>query len=632
MEDFSQEGYLNMQLLRFTTCGSVDDGKSTLIGRLLYDSKSIFEDQMETLKAQSKLRGDGQVDLAHLTDGLRSEREQGITIDVAYRYFATPKRKFIIADTPGHIQYTRNMVTGASTADLAIILIDAREGHGVMEQSKRHAFIASLLGIPHLMVCVNKMDLIDYSEDRFNEIVKDFKVFSEKLNIPDIHFTPISALTGANVVDASKEMPWHSGPTVLGHLENVHIASDKNLVDFRLPVQYVIRPDLNFRGYAGRVASGVLRKGDAITVLPSGKTSTVKDIVTLNGSLDEAFASQSVTVTLNDEIDISRGDMIVRSGNQPQLASAVDAHVSWMSEDALNPSKTYIIRQGPRELRARIAKLQYKIDMETLHRVDTNELALNDIGKISLRTSEKIAFDPYKINRKTGNFIIIDPDTNITVGAGMIDGETLSDVPKDKIEARSSENVTWFQGNVTRVEREARNEHPGAVLWLTGLSASGKSTIASALEKKLFDFGYRTYLLDGDNVRHGLCGDLGFSEEDRRENIRRVGEVAKLFFDSGKVVICPFISPYAKDRDFARSILPEGKFKEIYVKCSIATCKDRDPKGLYEKALSGEILDFTGISSPYEEPQNADLVVESATASLDSIVDQLFELVKTIKD
>lgn len=630
MEDFSQEGYLNMQLLRFTTCGSVDDGKSTLIGRLLYDSKSIFEDQMEVLEAQSKMRGNDTVDLAHLTDGLRSEREQGITIDVAYRYFATPKRKFIIADTPGHVQYTRNMVTGASTADLAIILIDAREGHGVMEQSKRHSFIASLLGIPHLMVCVNKMDLVDYSEDRFNQIVKDFKEFSEKLNIGDIHFTPISALTGANVVDASDKMPWYKGPTVLGHLETVHIASDKNLVDFRFPVQYVIRPDLNFRGYAGRVASGVVRPGDEVTVLPSGKVSTVKEIVTMNGAAEEAFASQSVTITLNDEIDISRGDMIVRSGNQPQTANVIDAHISWMHEEPLVQSKTYIIRQGPRELRTRIQALHYKIDMETLHRVETHGLALNEIGKVSLKTSEKIAFDPYVRNRKTGNFVIIDPDNNITVGAGMIDGASAIQTSTDKIAKKSSENVTWFQGHVSHAEREVRNQHPAAVIWITGLSASGKSTIAGALEKKLFDTGYRTYLLDGDNVRHGLCGDLGFSESERRENIRRVGEVSKLFFDAGKVVICPFISPYAEDRQFVRELIPEGRFLEVYIKCSIDTCKDRDPKGLYKKALSGEILDFTGISSPYEEPVNPEVIIDSENESLDSIIEKLFHLVKDI--
>lgn len=630
MEDFSQDGYLNMQLLRFTTCGSVDDGKSTLIGRLLYDSKSIFEDQMEVLEAQSKMRGNEGVDLAHLTDGLRSEREQGITIDVAYRYFATPKRKFIIADTPGHVQYTRNMVTGASTADLAIILIDAREGHGVMEQSKRHSFIASLLGIPHLMVCVNKMDLVDYSQDRFNEIVADFKQFSEKLNIKDIHFTPISALNGDNVVEPSEHMSWYEGPTVLRHLETVHIASDKNLVDFRFPVSYVIRPDLNFRGYAGRVASGVVRPGDEVTVLPSGKSSTVKEVVTLTGNQEEAFASQSVTITLNDEIDISRGDMLVRSGNQPQLANAVDAHVCWMHEEPMVPTKTYIIRQGPRELRTRIKDIHYKIDMNTLHRVDTDGVALNEIGKISLKTSEKIAFDSYSANRRTGNFIIIDPDNNITVGAGMIDRATSGAGAQDKIEKKSSENVTWFEGSVTREQRESRNEHPGAVLWLTGLSASGKSTIANALEKRLFDAGYRTYLLDGDNIRHGLCGDLGFSESERRENIRRVGEVSKLFFDAGKVTICPFISPYNKDRQYVRDLMPEGRFIEVYIKCSIDTCKDRDPKGLYKKALSGEILDFTGISSPYEEPENPEVVIESDTMSLEDIVDILFEKVKGI--
>jgi bifunctional enzyme CysN/CysC len=625
MTENTKDSYLDMELLRFTTCGSVDDGKSTLIGRLLYDCKSIFEDQLEALEKSNKLRGEVGIDLAHLTDGLRAEREQGITIDVAYRYFATPKRKFIIADTPGHVQYTRNMVTGASTADLAIILIDARLG--VQTQSKRHAFIASLLGIPHLLVAVNKMDLKEYSEEVYDDIVATFKSFAEKLNIQDITFIPISALNGDNVVDESKNMPWFKGTTVLQHLENVYIASDQNLVDFRFPVQYVIRPDLNFRGFAGRVESGTIKKGEEIKVFPSGKTSTVKSIETYDGELDEAFASQAITLTLNDEIDISRGDMIVRSNNLPKVSPNFDAMLCWMIEDKLSVGKHYILRHNTREVRAFIKEVPYKIDMDTLHRQETDDFGLNDIGRVRIQAAAPIFFDPYKNNRKNGNFILIDPDTKITVAAGMIRDEVVK-TPQDHIERGQSDNVNWEEGRISKSDRENRNGHKAKVIWFTGLSAAGKSTIARALEKKLFDHGLRTVMLDGDNIRHGLSGDLGFSEVDRRENIRRVGEVAKLFYEVGGIVLCPFISPYDKDRRFVRELFPEKDFIEVYVDCDIETCKKRDPKGLYAKVAKGEIQDFTGITSPYEVPKDAEYVLKTAELSEDECVAKLFDDIK----
>jgi bifunctional enzyme CysN/CysC len=628
MEDFSNEGYLNMELLRFTTCGSVDDGKSTLIGRLLYDSKSIFEDQMEALEASSKMRGNETVDLAHLTDGLRAEREQGITIDVAYRYFATPKRKFIIADTPGHVQYTRNMVTGASTADLAIVLIDAR--YGVQIQSKRHAFIASLLGIPHLLVAINKMDLVEYSQETFDQIVQDFRDFSEKLNIHDITFIPISALNGDNVVEKSEATPWYQGPTVLHHLETVHIASDRNLVDFRFPVQFVVRPDLNFRGYAGRVESGIVRKGDEITVLPNFKKSKVKSVETFDGPIEEAFASQSVTITLEDEIDISRGDMLVRTNNQPRSTQHFKAMISWMHDTPMNKGGRYIIRHTSREVQAVIMDLNYQVNMENLHREDVHRFELNDIGKVTIKTASPIFVDPYRDNRSTGSFILIDPATKVTVAAGMISSVIDNQKKGDKILRDSSSNVTWQSSLVKQPEREAKNGHKAGVVWLTGLTSSGKSSIAKSLEKQLHEQGIQTFILDGENLRHGLCGDLGFSESDRRENIRRVGEVAKLFYDAGMVVICPFVSPSRIDRDFVRGLFPQGSFIETHLDCDIEICKQRDNSGLYAKAESGELQDFTGITSPYEEPLSPELTLKTGESNLEDSVQQLLEKVQSI--
>ena len=619
------DAYLNMDLLRFTTAGSVDDGKSTLIGRLLYDSKAIFEDQMDAVEQASKNRGDDYVDLALLTDGLRSEREQGITIDVAYRYFATPKRKFIIADTPGHIQYTRNMVTGASTAELAIILIDAR--NGVVTQSKRHGFIASLLQIPHILVAVNKMDLVDYDQGVYDEIVAEYTDFASKLAVQDMTFIPISALMGDNVVHKSEKTPWYDGPTLLHHLENVNIGGSRNLVDFRFPVQMALRPNQNFRGFAGQIASGSISPGEEIVVLPSGKSSRIQSVVTFDGEEQEAFAGDSIVLTLEDEIDISRGDMIVRKRNLPQTASQFECVICWMNEEPMNPHGTYLVQHTTRQVRALISELNYRIDVNTLHREEADTLHLNEIGRITLTTTQPLFYDPYKLNRATGSFVLIDPHTNNTVAAGMIRGRArdVDDIVSKQPERQKSSNVVWEEGVISRQMREERNGHKAAVLWFTGLSGSGKSTVARQLERRLFAMGAQTAFLDGDNVRHGLNGDLGFSEEDRKENIRRVAEVAKLNFDNGNLVVCTFISPFQADRDFARSLLPEGNFYEVFVKCDIEVCKRRDPKGLYAKALSGEIPEFTGISSPYEEPAKPELIVETDVRSAEEIVGQIIE-------
>jgi len=622
----ADDPYLNMDLLRFSTAGSVDDGKSTLIGRLLYDTKSIFVDQLEAVERTSEQRGEGYVNLALLTDGLRAEREQNITIDVAYRYFATPRRKFIIADTPGHEQYTRNMVTGASTAELSIILIDARKG--VSTQSKRHGFLASLLGIPHLLVAVNKMDLVEYGEARFEEIREEYTDFAAKLGVEDLTFIPISALHGDNVVDKSTNMPWYDGPTLLHHLETVPVGTSRNLVDFRFPVQYVIRPDQDFRGFAGRIASGTLSPGEEIVVLPGGTKTTVKSIETPNGALDEAAAGESVVLTTSEEVDISRGDMIVRSKSLPYIDDRFEAILCWMGEKPLDTSVPYVLMHTTREARAYVSKLHYRIDVNTLHREDADTLKLNDIGRVEIHTGQDVFFDPYESNRETGGFILIDPHSNVTVAAGMIRGQvrTADAVLKtDRRERLKSPHVVWEKWNVPREEREALNGHGAAVLWFTGLSGSGKSTIARELERRLFDQGVRTMLLDGDQVRHGLCADLGFSQEDREENIRRVGEVARLFFESGDVVLCSFVSPFGRDRDFVRSLLPEGRFIEVFVDTPIEECRRRDPKGLYAKADRGEIRDFTGVTSPYERPDDAELVIETVETGVEEAVRVLLD-------
>ncbi len=622
MSSFSDSAYLNMDLLRFTTAGSVDDGKSTLIGRLLYDSKSIFQDQLDALETSSKLRGEEGVNLALLTDGLRAEREQGITIDVAYRYFATPKRKFIIADTPGHEQYTRNMVTGASTADLAIILIDARKG--VLTQSRRHAFISSLLQIPHIVVAINKMDLVGYSEERYEEILAEFREFSGKLQVDDITFIPMSALNGDNIVNKGDNMPWYQGSTLLHHLENVNIGSRKNMVDFRLPVQYVIRPDQDYRGFAGRIASGVIRPGEEVMVLPGRQKSRVKSVDAFEGAMTEASAGDSVSVTLEDEIDISRGDMIVRVKNVPRMDQQFEAFLCWMNEKALRTDRPYIMMHTTRQVQAYIENIVYRIDVDTLHREQANTLELNEIGRVQVRTAQPVFTDPYRINNMTGSFIIVDPATNVTVGAGMIRGVSTEQKPVQKDEKSAvSPNVVWEPWNIPREQREKRNGHAGKVLWFTGISGAGKSTIAKSLEKKLWDEGKQTILLDGDQVRHGLNGDLRFSPEDRSENIRRVANLARLFLEHGNVVLCTFISPYKKDREMAREIIGKDDFLEVHVSCKPEKAQERDPKGLYAKAQKGEIKGLTGYDAPYEEPDNPFLKLDTTDSKPEELVDEI---------
>jgi len=594
-------------LLRIATAGSVDDGKSTLIGRLLFDSKAIFADQLEHIEQVSRRRGDGYVDLALLTDGLRAEREQGITIDVAYRFFATPKRAFIIADTPGHERYTRNMVTGASTSDLSIVLVDARKG--VLEQSRRHAYIASLLGIPHLVVCVNKMDLVDWSETTFNAIEEDFRSFAARLDVPDVTFIPMSALRGDNVVERSARMPWYEGPPLLYHLEHVHVAADRNLDDARFPVQYAIRPrdaaHGDYRGYAGQVAGGVLRPGDDVVVLPAGTSTRIAAIDGPDGDVAEAFPPMSVTLRLADELDVSRGDVVAAAGNRPAVASALEAHVCWMADAPLREGDRYLLKHTTRTVRARVADVRHRIDINgAQHESACGELGLNDIGRVALTLSAPVMADPYKRNRTTGSFILVDETTNETVGAGMI------------VEASGRErspDVVWDAGALTRERRWSSLGVRGATVWFTGLPASGKSTIAAAVEARLVAAGVPAYRIDGDNLRHGLSGDLGFGAEARAENVRRAAEAARMLADSGTVALVSLVSPYEADRERARSIhagdgLP---FLEVFVDTPPDECERRDPKGLYARARAGEISGFTGVDDPYERPDAPDVVIAS---------------------
>ena len=612
-------------LLRLATVGSVDDGKSTLIGRLLFETKKVFEDQLEAVKTASKsLNRD--FDLALLTDGLRAEREQGITIDVAYRYFQTERRRFIIADTPGHEQYTRNMVTGASTADLIVLLIDARAG--IQIQSKRHAFISSLLGIPHVLVAVNKMDLVDYSEARFDEIRTDYEAFCSRMQLDSLHFVPISALKGDNIVNRSERMGWYDGPSILEHLESVYVKGGENLVDLRLPVQLVVRPNADFRGYAGQIVSGVIRKGEEVMVHPGNQTSRVASIVNFDGEVDTAFAPQSITVVLEDEIDVSRGDMLVHPGNRPKVLREGEAILVWMSEERLGTGRPYIVKLGTNSVRAVFPELAFRIDPNTLHREKTESLGLNEIGRVSMRTFKPLVCDNYDRNRQTGGFIVIDPATNGTVAAGMI-----IERGRDDRHARTatadpvSQNISRTFGRVDREARERILGQRAATIWLTGLSGSGKSTIAFALEQELTAQGHLAYVLDGDNVRHGLNRDLGFSPEDRQENIRRIAEVAALFNHSGVIVISSFISPYAKDRDSAREIVGES-FLEVFVDAPLEVCEARDPKGLYKRARAGEIAEFTGLTAPYDAPQNPDMHLHTHQSTPEEIVQAIITELK----
>ncbi|MEI6668894.1 MAG: adenylyl-sulfate kinase [Acidobacteriota bacterium] len=612
-------------LLRIVTTGSVDDGKSTLMGRLLFETKSILTDQFEAIQKTSKRRGLQDVDLSLLFDGLAAEREQAITIDVAYRYFETPVRKFIVADCPGHEQYTRNMVTGASNADCAIVLVDAR--HGVQIQSKRHAFVLSLLQVPHVVVVVNKMDAVGWSKSVYDGIVDDYLRFSRRFDVRSLTFLPVSALNGDNVSRRSRQLPWYDGPTLLQWLEGLHVAAERNLIDFRFPVQHVIRPHADFRGFAGRVASGTIRPGEDVVVLPSGRTSTVQSIDTLDGPLPEAVAGQSVVLTLADQVDVSRGCMLVRPRNRPTTSHHLDATVCWMADVPLKADASYLLKHTTQTVKAFVSRVIYRFDVDTLHRQTSDELSLNDLGRVEIRTTQPLFFDPYKLNRVTGRFILIDPVTGNTAAAGMIRGEPArADAATERSQsgARSAHTIARAP-SIGRDIREARNRHKACVVWLTGLSGSGKSTIGRALEEQLHQQGCQTVLLDGDQLRQGLCGDLGFSSQDRTENIRRAGEVAKLFFDTGHVVVCTFISPIAKDRAAARSLFPEGRFVEVFVDCAVEVCIGRDPNGLYRRALGGDIKDFTGISSHYEPPGTPEVTVDSGDQTAAAAVSALLQ-------
>ena len=617
------------EMLRFLTCGSVDDGKSTLIGRLLYDSKMIYEDQLAALERDSRTHGTtgGKFDPALLTDGLKAEREQGITIDVAYRYFSTARRKFIIADTPGHEQYTRNMATGASTADLAIILIDARRG--VLPQTRRHSFIVSLLGIRHVLVAVNKMDLMEYRQDVFERIRADYKDFAARLDLPDLHFLPISALNGDNVVEPSAQMSWHRGQTLLSFLETVYIGSDRNLEDFRFPVQLVNRPNLNFRGYCGTIASGIIRKGETVMALPSRKTTRVRSIVTWEGDVDEAFAPQAVTLTLEDEIDISRGDMIVRPGNVPRLEQKFEAMVVWMAEDPLVPGKQYLIKQTTRTVSGAVHTLRYQVDVNTLHRKNAATLALNEIGRCTIVVNQPLAYDDYRRNRGTGAFIIIDRSTNVTVGAGMILDRATSEQRHDHWDDEPvSETLHGELSNVSSEERSSRFGQRPATILLTGLTGSGKTTIAYALERRLFDMGRATAVLDGQNMRLGMSRDLGFTAEDRSENLRRSAEVAKLMNDAGLICIGAFLAPSEQVRQRARDVVGTDRFLVVHLSAPVEVCRQRDPSGHYRLADQGEMADFPGVSAEYEAPAAPDLVLPTHELPVEECVAAIIQMLE----
>ncbi|MEB3415016.1 sulfate adenylyltransferase subunit CysN [Alteriqipengyuania sp. WL0013] len=615
------ETHQHKTMLRFITCGSVDDGKSTLIGRLLYDSKMIFEDQLDALSSDSKKVGtQGQeLDFALLVDGLAAEREQGITIDVAYRFFNTEKRKFIVADCPGHEQYTRNMVTGASTADLAVILVDARKG--VLVQTRRHSYLCHLLGIRNIVLAVNKMDLVEYGRETFDKIVSDYREFASAIGIEDFTAIPISGFKGDNITSApSAHTHWYGGPSLVEHLETVEVRSAVDAQKpFRMPVQWVNRPNLDFRGFAGLIATGSVKPGDAVRVLPSGKTTTVKSIVAYEGDLDEAIAGQSVTLTFEDEIDCSRGNVIAASDNPPQVADGFEATLTWLSDEALVVGRSYWLKLGTQTVSAAVQQPKYEVNVNTMDRLAAKSLELNSIGVAEVLTDSPIVFEPYADNRTLGGFILIDKMTNATVAAGMLN-----------FSLRRSQNVHWQATDIGREHHAALKNQQPRVLWFTGLSGSGKSTIANEVEKRLNVMNRHTFLLDGDNIRHGLNKDLGFTEADRIENIRRIGEVAKLMADAGLIVLTAFISPFRAERQMVRDMLPDGEFIEIHVDTPLEVAEARDVKGLYAKARAGELKNFTGIDSPYEAPENADIVVNtvemSAEAAADHIIAQLMPL------
>ncbi len=607
------EQHQHKSLLRFITCGSVDDGKSTLIGRLLYDSKMIFEDQLAALEADSKRVGTQgqQIDFALLVDGLAAEREQGITIDVAYRFFATDKRKFIVADTPGHEQYTRNMVTGASTADLAVILIDARKG--VLTQTRRHSYLAQLIGIRNLVLAVNKMDLVGYDEQRYKDIVADYRAFADSIGIAAFTAMPISGFMGDNITAPSGNMPWYTGPALLPHLENVALdvtaAQDQ---PFRLPVQWVSRPNLDFRGFAGLISGGRIRPGDAVRVLPSGKVSTVTRVVTLDGDLEEAVAGQSITLTLADEVDCSRGDVLAAADSPPQVADQFEATLVWMSDEPLVPGRSYWLKLGTQNVSAQIQTPKYQVNVNTMEHLAAKTLDLNAIGVVTVTTDKPLVFEAYAASHDLGGFILIDKFSNGTVAAGML-----------HFALRRSQNVHWQALDITREAHAAQKQQQPRVLWFTGLSGAGKSTIANLVEKKLHALGKHTFLLDGDNVRHGLNKDLGFTETDRIENIRRVGEVAKLMTDAGLIVLTAFISPFRAERDMVRAMLPAGEFVEIFIDTALAEAERRDVKGLYRKARAGELKNFTGIDSPYEPPEQPEIRIDTAAMTPEDAAEEI---------
>ena len=610
------EAYLyahqHKSLLRFLTCGSVDDGKSTLIGRLLYDSKMIFEDQLAALEADSKKIGTqgGEIDFALLVDGLAAEREQGITIDVAYRFFSTDKRKFIVADTPGHEQYTRNMVTGASTADAAVILIDARKG--VLTQSRRHSYLVKLLGIRHVVLAVNKMDLVNWSQQVFDQILADYRAFASQIGLTDFTAIPMSALRGENITEPSALAPWYSGPPLLRWLEDAPVEDDLQARPFRLPIQWVNRPDLDFRGFAGQISSGAIKPGDRIKALPSGRESTVARIVTQGGDLSEAVAGQSVTLTLADEIDVSRGDVLSAADAPPEVADQFEATIVWFDDEPLLPGRPYLLKIGARMVTAQVNEPKYKVNVNTLEHLAATRLELNEIGVCNVSLSAPIAFDAYAENKDLGGFILIDRLSNRTVGAGLL-----------HFALRRSQNIHWQATDVGKAARAQAKGQVGRVLWFTGLSGSGKSTIANLVEKRLHAEGRHTYLLDGDNVRHGLNRDLGFTDADRVENIRRVAEVAKLMVDAGLIVLVSFISPFRAERQMARELMADGEFVEVYVDTPLAEAERRDVKGLYKKARAGELKNFTGIDSPYEAPEHPEIHLDTLALTPEQAAEQI---------